>query len=155
MTKLRINQKKFLRRVKHAMLDDSKPLNVRAEYAKIYPQASQSTLNVNPYVLLDKPHAQKYLAELLNAEAPPNYISDRLKVLSNAKKDHVLPNGKIVEIRDNASSIASIDKILRITGALKDGDTNIDARSINFNMTADDAKILSDLADRLDRLENK
>ena len=124
-------------------------------YQAISQHVTPDTARAEAPGYLAKPSVQSYLLELINKGIPPEYLSKRLKVLSNAKKDHVLPNGKIVEIRDNASSIASIDKILRITGALKDGDTNIDARSINFNMTADDAKILSDLADRFDRLENK
>ena len=148
LTKAIIRQKRFAKEY------IANGCNSKKAYLSISPNVTENTAQVEGGEYLRKPLVTQYI-KLLTQDCPPNYISDRLKVLSNAKKDHVLPNGKIIEIRDNASSIASIDKILRITGALKDGDTNIDARSINFNMTADDAKVLSELADRLDRLENK
>ena len=155
MKKLNSNQRKFLRRVKNSIVSDSHKVNATEEYQAVYECNSRPAAQVNASQILNNPIAQSYLATILLRDCTPEDLSSKLVGLTEAEKDHVLPTGSIIAIRDNNTRLSAIQTILKVTGALRDGDTNIDARSINFNITGEDAKAIAELADRLDKLEDR
>ncbi len=147
------NQNRVIKRIAKRMKSDSGPLEPGKEYHAVDTKTSPVSAIVNVSRLLAKPEAQKTLAEYLEVDFPKDKRSGRLKELSEAKKDHVLQDGTKVEIRDNQASLRSLELMMRVCGDIREsGSTNIDARSINYTISATEAAKLVELADKLDRL---
>ena len=154
MSKNNINQKRFLKRVAKKMLSATGIVEPIKEYQAIYPTASHDTARANAPEIMNSELGKKTLAEYLAVDYPKNKRSKRLTELATAEKDHVLQDGTIVPIRDNQSSLRALELMAKLDGETNDtGMTKIDARSIHYHITPDEATKLSALADKLDLLE--
>lgn len=149
------NQKKFLRKVAKVMRSNTEMLNAGKIYAEVYNVKNMNVASAAASRLLAKPELERTLADYLAVDIPKHKRSKRLTDLTEATKDHVLQDGTKVVVRDNATSIRALELIMRCDGDLKDGNSvEIDARSLTFNLSPDEAKALESLADRLERLES-
>jgi len=136
------------------MKSDTGIVNATKIYSEVYEQENLKAAQVAASRLLAKPEAQRTLADYLAVDYPKHKRSKRLTELADAKKDHVLQDGEIVEIRDNATSIRALELLARVDGDIKDGDT-IDARSVHYTVTPDEAEKLGALAEKLASLRAK
>jgi hypothetical protein len=155
MIKGNSNQKKFIRRVAKVVKSDDGNVNLTKEYLKVYPDCTKASAQAQSSALINSEYGKQTLAELLDRDYPRTKRAKRLEELANAEKDHVLQDGTIIPIRDNNASLRSLELIMKVTGDLRpDGSVDVDARSVHYHISADEAAKLAALADKLERLEN-
>lgn len=144
MSKIGINQKRFIKRVAKQINKPSGVVEPIEEYLAVYPQASRETARTNSSEILNSEIGKKTLSEFLERDFPKNKRSERLANLAHATKPFAMPDGTVVDIDDSQASLRSLELICKLSGDLHDGSvTNIDARSVNIQLDTQDVDRLS------------
>lgn len=154
MSKSHINQKRFIKRVAKSINNPTGLVEPIKEYLAVYPNASRETARTNSSEILNSELGKKTLSELLAIDCPKTKRSKRLNDLMTAEKDHVLQDGTIIPIRDNQSSLRALELMAKLDGETSDGVMNIDARSVNIQLDANDVQRLADVVKQMTELRS-
>jgi len=124
-------------------------------YMLTYPDASEKSAQASSSrMLANKPEIATYVVEVMEQRGMSiNNLVGKLKGLTSAKKENIMPSGEVVKTVDNPTRLSAVKTGLELHGALKSTPSiNTDNRSINISMNSRDSAELSALTDKLEQL---
>jgi len=105
-------------------------------------------------MLANKPEIKQFVVEIMNTKGlDVGNLVGKLKRLTSAKKDNIMPSGEVVKTVDNPTRLQAVKTGLELHGALKTATSiNTDRRSININLEGRGSEELKLLTSKLDDL---
>jgi phage terminase small subunit len=124
-------------------------------YKMLSPSSSDKSAQANASrMLANKPEIKQYLVEVLERKGlGTDELVGKLKRLTNAKKENILPSGEIVKTVDNSTRLHAVTTGLKLHGHLT---TNVhvgdDNRSVLINVDSKSTQEVNSLTDKLNEL---
>lgn len=149
MNKLSIKKQKFAR----GLVKNSG--NATKTYMQLHPNASVATANTNSSKYLKaNPDISHYVVEVMNTKGVDiNNLVGKLKRMTNAKKENILPSGEIIKTVDNTARMSAINTGFKLHGHLSSSvHVGNDNRTVNISVGEKSSEELSLLTDKMSAL---
>ena len=135
-----------------AILSDTETPVKGKIYAEVYGAVTEDSAYSAGARLFGKVDLKSRISEILASSGIPlERLIKKYDQLSEANKD-VVSDGKVFEVRDNSTQLECLKLGLKMYGAIQEGATVNDNRSINFNITPESAERLSAIVNEMKAL---
>ena len=130
--------------------------SVSEAYQSINPLSTVETARVGGSKYLSKPEVKEYILQELQVKerTSPARIVEKWGEMLEANKAIVVDKG-IEYVADNPTQLEALKNITEIYGGIGGGDMLVDARSVNINITTQEAENLSIAVSKLEELSKR
>ena len=123
---------------------------------KAYPTCLESSADKNSYKLTGYKGVKDRITELLEHKTGSRLsvlLSDLIE-LKRANKT-IIVDKVMQEVKDNPTRLEAVKTLFKLHGLLSPAQSQVDARTVQFNITPPDIKSLNTIIDKLERIEQR